>query len=122
MAETSNYVGDFTAPDTSVTAVDTSSSAFQVTWAGADNLGGSGLKTVNLYVQVDSSPVALFASIPVTTGTTGGTTTYQVSQDGKQHSYRFFSVGIDARGNTEAAPNGLDSDQVVPPTPPARPR
>ncbi|MFN0053202.1 MAG: dockerin type I domain-containing protein, partial [Planctomycetales bacterium] len=95
------------APDTQVTNVDSTTSTLGISIQGRD-LGGGRLVAFDLYVSVDEAvPVKrlrITAGAPNGSGIVLATTQYQALADGSSHSYRFYTVGIDDVGNTEAAP------------------
>lgn len=109
-AEASTYVPDLTPPDTRVTAVNSATPTFTVTMTGTDG-GGSGLAFFDVFVSVDGGPPTavgrLTAGAPAA-GVYSRSLAYQAIADNLNHSYRFFSVGVDALGNTEAAPAAGD--------------
>jgi hypothetical protein len=99
---------DHTPPVTHVTAVDSSTPTFVVSYAGTD-AGGSGLASTTIFVQVDGGAAQAVAS-----GTAAsGTVTYTALRDGNSHTYRFYSVGTDGAGNVQAVPTDLNADVVV---------
>lgn len=105
--------GDVTLPVTSVSDVNTSSPSLLVQFSGSD-AGGSGLSAIDLMVSVDGGTPVVVETLSTAgqTGTITGTFTYPAFQDGVEHSYRFFTVGIDGAGNREAAPDAT-SDVIV---------
>src|SRR5256885_5485919 len=54
-------------------------------------------------LQGDWSSDVCSSDLPDKTGTYHATTSYQGLTDGVTHQYRFYSIGIDGAGNTEAA-------------------
>ncbi|MFO0911022.1 MAG: dockerin type I domain-containing protein [Isosphaeraceae bacterium] len=106
IVEASTFVPDLVLPETGVTAVDSTSSLLKIDWTGTDT-GGSGLRYFDLYVVVDGSGAQLVGRFNAGTASGGiysGSTTYTAPTDGVLHSYRFYTIGIDGNGNTEAAP------------------
>src|SRR5690606_29471974 len=84
-----------------------------VNFSGSD-AGGSGLAMVELMVSIDGG-ISLPAGTLSTSGQAGtitGSFTYPAIQDGVEHSYRFFTVGVDGAGNREAAPDA-SADVIV---------
>ena len=115
-SETFIYVPDLDAPITSVTAVDSSTATFLIDVSGSD-VSGSSLDLFQLYVQIDGGTAAKIADLAPSEPDAGGVSTaqtqFQATSDGVQHTYRFYSVGVDSQGNTEAAPAGAADDIVV---------
>lgn len=112
--EAGTYVPDLTPPETEVTSVDSSGSLFTVSFQGTDS-GGTGLMLFTVEVSVDDGAAqtitAAYAGAP-TGGVYSGSIQYQAILDGSSHTYRFFTVGTDRGGNTEAAPTS-PADVVV---------
>jgi hypothetical protein len=69
-------------------------------------------------VSVDGGAATQVVGSPIPAGTaTGGvhsgSVVYQGIRDGQSHRYRFYTRGVDARGNVEAIPtNGFDRELV----------
>jgi hypothetical protein len=107
--EASTYVPFLTPPVTAVTTVDADTATFTVHFRGAD-LDGPGLALFEVFVQVDGGPVQDLGHRPAGTPGAGGTYTgslvYQAISDGAAHTYRFYSLGIDAVGNVQPPPAG----------------
>jgi subtilase family serine protease/methionine-rich copper-binding protein CopC len=114
--EGGTYVPDLTPPSTAVTSVSHTTAAFTVNFQGTD-LGGSGLSYFDVYVEKDGGPVELIAhraaGTPDANGTYAGAAFYQAIADGQEHSYRFYTVGADDRGNVESAPDDPNADVLV---------
>ena len=112
-AEATTYVPDLSPPTTQVTQVVTTTPTFNINMTGSDVAGS--LAFFNLFVQIDNSPAQQVTQLTAG-GATGGvysrTTTYQAMQDGIQHTYRFYTIGVDARGNVESTP-AAPADVVV---------
>jgi hypothetical protein len=103
-------VPDLDPPVTQVNTytVDTDAAVIYLNFSGTDT-GGSGLASFQLYVEVDGGAAAWawidsYAAGTPSGGVYSGTATYAALVDGQQHTYRFYTVGIDGRGNIEAAP------------------
>jgi RHS repeat-associated protein len=79
---------------------------FELSWAGSDDVGGSGLKTFDVYSSKDGGPYALLwdnltTTSAMFTGEVGST-------------YAFYSRAIDYVGHQETAPSTADTvTQVV---------
>ena len=99
---------DTTAPVTHVTAVDSTTATFVVSYTATDT-GGSGLATVTIFAQVDGGPAQAFAQVTASSGTVS----YQAIVDGNAHTYRFYSQGADNAGNVQSSPSSPTSDVVV---------
>ncbi len=97
------YVPDLIAPETNVGDVDTTDATFEVTFTGADR--GMGLRTIELFVQVDGGAVqsvgVFNAGDADESGNYAGAASYQANADGSFHEYRFFTTGTDWEGNIE---------------------
>jgi RHS repeat-associated protein len=104
-------------PTSGVAALPAVSTAanFTVTWAGADDAGGSGVASYTVFVSDNGGPfVPFLTDTPLTSALFPG-------QDG--HTYAFFTVAADGVGHHEAAPATADATTTVsvPPSPPATP-
>lgn len=115
-AETNTYVGDVTAPETSVTSATPNAATGEITLniTGTD-AGNSGLDRFLVYVSIDGAAAEEIPASSVSSGTSANGTyfqsvTFQALRDGAAHSYRFYTVGIDGAGNTEAAPTAAAAD------------
>jgi len=108
--EAGTYVPDLTPPETAVTGVESTSATFTVNFEGTD-AGGSGLAAFSIMVSVDGAAAqtlnTVYAGRP-TEGLYSGSVRYQAILDDNPHTYRFFTVGTDRGGNTEAAPASPD--------------
>ena len=111
-AETNTYVGDVTAPETSVVTATANTATGEITLniSGTD-AGNSGLDQFFVYVSIDGGPVQEIPASSIAAGTANNgtysqTVTFQGFRDGVQHSYRFFTRGLDGAGNLEAASTG----------------
>jgi RHS repeat-associated protein len=86
------------------------SNAFSVSWSGADEIGGSGIASYDVYVSDNSGAYALWLD-----DTTATSATY----NGKNgHTYAFYSCSRDNVGHVEAAPMAADAQTTVDQTPP----
>jgi hypothetical protein len=107
--DASTYVPDLLAPDTAVTALNSTTSNLALTIDGRD-LGRGTLASFDIFVSIDrATPVKitrLTAGAPDANGNVRATLNYQAQADGLEHTYRFYSIGIDDAGNVEAAPGG----------------
>ncbi len=114
--EASTYLPNLTPPVTSVdgttgvnpSTVNSSTGTFTLNVTGSD-AGGGVVTYIDVFVSVDSGAYALAAaSIPAgpadSTGIVHATIPYQGLTDGAQHTYAFYSIGVDSAGNTQAAP------------------
>ena len=101
------YMPDIFAPITQVDAVDTTDATFEIDFSGTDR--GKALRSFDLYAQVDGGDVERVATVDAgsadTDGVYGGSYEYQAISDGTEHDYRFFTVGVDSRGNAELEPD-----------------
>ena len=102
--EASIFVPDLDPPQTQITSVDASSPAFVVEFSGADT-GGSGMQVFELYVAIDGGDAQKVAAIDAgpagADGVHQGSAAFQAIADGHEHTYPFFTVGIDRAGNVE---------------------
>jgi RHS repeat-associated protein len=87
------------------------STSFAVSWSGADDKGGSGIATYDVYVSVDGG-----AFTPWLTATAQTTATNTGSFD---HTYAFFSVATDNLGHREATPAAAEASTTLAPPMPA---
>ena len=94
---------DGTAPTTTLTAVPLmpGSSNYQVTWVAQDDPGGSGVKSVTVYVSEDGGDYQVW--LDQTQDTTG------VYQGQPGHSYQFLALATDNAGNREQPPTGVST-------------
>ena len=110
-ADTWTIVGDFEKPETAANGASaTDVGLITITAAGRD-IGGSALQTVQFYVRIDGGAPQLMGSVsPTPTGGGQHSASLQWSGlvDGLQHTYQFYTVGVDSRQNTEDAPAAGD--------------
>jgi hypothetical protein len=79
--------------------------SFNVSWAGTDALGGSGISGYTIFVSDNAGPhTAWLSNTPLTSAAFTG-------QGG--HSYSFYSVATDFAGNVEPAPSQPDATTTV---------
>jgi hypothetical protein len=89
---------------------------FQVSWSGADDFGGSGVRSYDVYVSADGG-----AFTPWLTDTTRTSATYAGAYG---HTYAFSSVATDNVGNREGTPAEAQATTALvelPPPPPPPP-
>ncbi len=114
--EATTYVPDLVAPRTQVDSVDSATANFAISFSGTDS-GGSQLKFFDVFVEVDGGAAALVgrfaAGSPNGSGVQSGSASYVALVDGLEHTYRFYSIGIDLVSNTETAPDSETDDVVV---------
>jgi Right handed beta helix region/Dockerin type I domain len=103
--EASIFLPDLDPPVSEVRSVDTSTSTFQLEIVGVDP-GLSGISLFDIYVQVDNAAPSYFATTTASliAGNYLGSANYAALTDGVLHSYRFYSIAFDRRGNVENAP------------------
>jgi hypothetical protein len=119
LAETNTRVLDYAAPVTQVDsfAFTQNDGEIIVNFSGAD-VGSSGLRTFQLWVSVDGGAATQVVGSPIPAGTAtagvhSGSVVYQGIRDGQSHRYRFYTRGVDARGNVEAIPtSGFDRELI----------
>src|SRR6185436_1765244 len=107
---------DVTAPTSSASPLPATirSTTFRVFWSGADNAGGSGLATFDVFVSDNGG-----AFVPFLTGTTQ---TSELFTGVVGHTYGFKTVATDVQGNREATPVAAQTETTVAALPPfARP-
>ncbi|HEX4609016.1 MAG TPA: putative Ig domain-containing protein, partial [Urbifossiella sp.] len=99
---TLTYTVDGTAPTTTLTAtpVTPGGADYQVAWASTDDAGGSGVKSVTVYVSRDGGGWTIWQS--QTTATSG------VYNGQPGHTYTFLALAVDNAGNQEQPPTGTD--------------
>jgi hypothetical protein len=78
----------------------TTTRAFQVSWTGSDDTGGSGSAGYDVFVKDNGEPWTLWLSV------TSQTSAVFTGADG--HTYGFYSVATDNAGQREAAPAQAD--------------
>jgi hypothetical protein len=101
---------DALAPATSVVVLPaTSRPIFTVSWGGADDPFGAGLRDFTILVSTDGGP-----PVPWLTNTTD---TSAIFVGRPNLSYAFHSIGHDHVGNTEAAPTVADTTVATQPHP-----
>ncbi|MEM9825059.1 MAG: CARDB domain-containing protein [Planctomycetota bacterium] len=90
-------------PTSNVTALPsvTTRSIFDVSWAGMDDAGGSGLADYSVFVSTNGGPFELWLE------NTTLTTSPYIGTSGNQ--YAFYSIARDNAGNVEAAPATPDA-------------
>ncbi len=115
--EASTYLPDLTPPVTAVDAttgtnpstVDSTTGTFTLDLTGNDP-GGAALSYFAVFVSIDGGtyqevgPYAIPAGEADSNGNDHSTIAYQGLTDGQSHSYAFYSIGLDAAGNLQAAP------------------
>ena len=101
---------DSTAPATtlSATPIALGMPVYQVQWTATDDIGGSGVKGVTVYVSEDGGDWQIW--LDQTTATSG------LYQGQAGHTYQFLALATDNAGNQESPPSGLslpsDGSQV----------
>jgi hypothetical protein len=97
---------DTNAPSSSVTPLPAQSGVqIPVTWSGADNLGGGGIASYDIYVSSNNATFAPWLqgtalNVSIYNGVPGST-------------YAFYSIATDAAGNREPAPPTPDAVTTV---------
>ncbi len=100
------YTFDTVAPTTKLTVSQVGNNPnYQLQWSSADDAGGSGVKSVTLYVSEDGGTYQVWQS-QVTQAS--GTMIYQ-GQAG--HTYSFLALATDVAGNQEQPPAGINAQQ-----------
>lgn len=114
-------VPDLSPPITQVTSVDSSTELWTIAMSGQDVGSNGGVASFTLYVSVDGAAPQRLAILPGGAADDHGVYraqySYQPLTDGLPHTYRFYTVGKDGRGNTERSrpPHGIAlSNAVVP--------
>jgi hypothetical protein len=79
----------------------TTTRAFQVSWTGGDDTGGSGVAGYDVFVRDNGGPWTVWLN------DTTETSAVFTGSDG--HSYGFYSVATDNVGHREAAPAQADA-------------
>jgi len=101
---------DGTAPTSSASAPATSSNIIiSVSYTAADNPGGSGLGSVELWAKGPGAATYTKAATD-SSGSTSGSFTYGAAGDG---SYAFYTIAVDKSGNRENAPASADATTSV---------
>ncbi len=116
--EAGTYLPNLTPPVTSIdgttganaSTVNTATGTFTLNLTGSDP-GGAVVTYFDVFVSIDSAPYTLAAApIPAgpadSAGKVNATIPYQGLTDGAQHTYAFYSIGLDSAGNKQAAPAG----------------
>jgi hypothetical protein len=113
-AVTRTEQADTTPPTSSVATLPAliTTTTFTVSWAGSDNIGGSGIAAFDVYVSEDGGPYR-----PLVEGTAATSATF-TGRLGR--GYAFYSIAVDAAGNRQAAPAAAQAATFVgvPPSPP----
>ncbi|MBI1915416.1 MAG: hypothetical protein HYS12_11870 [Planctomycetes bacterium] len=106
---------DAVAPTSSVQALPavTSTARFIVSWSGADDPGGSGIASYDVFVSDNARPFT-----PFLTGTTQTSIPF-TGQFG--HTYGFFTVATDNVGHRQATPAAAQATTLLEPPPPPPP-
>ncbi|HOD80210.1 MAG TPA: right-handed parallel beta-helix repeat-containing protein, partial [Phycisphaerae bacterium] len=81
--------------------------SFDVSWTGADDAGGSGVASYDIYVSDDGGVFQLWLD------DTPDTSAQYTGEGG--HTYSFYSVATDHVGHRETAPATADATTTVPP-------
>ena len=106
--DTPNFVNtiDSIAPSTSVATLPSQSpSTFVVSWSGADDAGGSGIASYDIFVSIDGA-----AATPWLVNQTAKQADYTGQNE---RSYAFYSIAADNVGNRETAPLNPDASTRV---------
>ncbi len=82
-----------------------SQSTFPVSWSGADDAGGSGVRDYTIYVSDDGAPYAVWLA-----GTADTSASFAGSYG---HTYRFYSCARDNVGNQQPTPAEPDAVTTV---------
>jgi len=91
---------DSTAPTTNLTATQIAgTNDYNVQWTATDDLGGSGVAHVTVYVAEDGGNYQIW--LRQTTDTSG------IYQGQAGHTYQFLALATDNAGNTEQPPAGV---------------
>ncbi len=116
LPEANTFVTDVEGPDTAVTsATPDANGLFTLNLQGSD-VGGSTVNRFRVFVKIDDGTAVEIPQTNVAAGAANGsgvhsaTTSYQGLRDGVSHTYTFFTRGIDAKGNLEAAPSDANAD------------
>ncbi len=107
--ETSSFFNtiDSGSPTSSVSVLPSFSPAnFNVSWAGQDDAGGSGIASYNVYVSDDDGPFTIWQSATTQTSATF------TGQNG--HTYGFYSVATDNAGNDQRTPGVRRLPMLIP--------
>jgi hypothetical protein len=88
----------------------TNTASFLVQWSGADDVGGSGVGTFDVYVSDNGGVFTLWQSA------TPATSAVYSAQNG--HTYSFYSVATDNVGNRQTPPAGGQASTTVNAKPP----
>ncbi|MEZ6137703.1 MAG: SdrD B-like domain-containing protein [Pirellulaceae bacterium] len=115
--EAGTYIPDLDAPTTQVDSVDeTDAPTLTINFSGSD-AGGTGLASFQVYVSIDGATPTLIqqvgAGLADGSGIHSRSIDYEALADGNEHTYRFFTVGYDQRGNVEAAPAAPADVQIT---------
>lgn len=121
-ADSSTFTAEFDKdpPTTKVSALPAYSPAsFQLNYTATD-IGNAGMAYTMIYYSLNNAAYAQYTTTANPSGHfTGGTVTFDTATAGGQGSYRFYSRGVDAFGNTETAPTTADATtkyDITPPT------
>ena len=96
-------------PPTSAVAAllaETRAEQFEVRWTGTDEAGGSGLAFYKVYVSTNGA--AFEEWLPRTTSTGA------IFEGEQKNRYAFYTIAVDAAGNTEEAPAEPDAQTFIP--------
>jgi RHS repeat-associated protein len=83
----------------------TNSPAFTVSWSGADDAGGSGIASYDIFVSDNGGPYTLWQS--------GTAQTSAIFDGASGHAYAFYSVATDNVGHIEATPGASEATTLV---------
>ncbi len=110
-SQTTQITIDSVAPTSHIVTLParTSLTSLDVSWSGADNTGGSGIRAYNISVSIDGAPATSWLTATDLTSSTYAATL--------GHSYAFFASAIDVAGNSEVAHPLADATVVVTATP-----
>jgi PKD repeat protein len=83
----------------------TTTASFTVSWSGADDAGGSGIASYDIYVSDNGGPFTLWSNHT--------TLTQQTFSGATHHTYVFYSIARDNVGHVEAPPAVPDTTTAV---------
>ena len=113
-----NALGDTTPPDSTANPpAFATGPTFDIPYTASDDLGGSGVARVDLYVKAPGDPA--FSVMPVDSDTTPETPSLTYTPTAGDGEYAFYTVATDNDGNSELPPLTPDGTTTVDGTPPS---
>ncbi|MDB4978641.1 MAG: hypothetical protein JWM56_827 [Candidatus Peribacteria bacterium] len=101
-AEASTFMPDFCPPASTISAINSSSPAFALTFSASDF--ENDIRTVDLYAGVDGAAAQQVTFFYASGSVVNKVFKYPALADGVSHTYSFYTISKDTAGNTQLTP------------------